>query len=846
MKRFFVIFALMVFLVGMGVSPMATAQIAMVSDTADSDMAEPASSPVIDVTLISNEIAEIEKNVRQNTQSLKGTQEYIKKLSDYHDQLTVAKQRGESRLDSLSKKTESLKALTAEGEEEPEEITKQRTELSKEADEIKSRIAVADLAIGKIEELNQLIMTLRNRKLIDQITVKSSSILNWQTFMDSIKNFAVFLYGVITYPKLWYDGLSAEQQGAVMSELERIGTWAIIGLAFVWVISCFISKKFGYRINIEKPTYPQKVTAALFMLVARGIIPAVIACACWFWLKDHQNLFPGAFGTVLRIGIVYALYLFLSCALVTVLFTPIRPQWRLIEVNDQKAKYLSSALLLSILLICVFSYFQVVALQLEYSDDTIFALKTLANIVKAGCIILVARRFLYNDRRLSDEELKNEGDDIQKLSTSSKISLLVVLLTLIVLSFSLFGYVMLTEYVYNRFIASVLIVGIFYIIQKFLTVLFHQFMTRKFWMRDLRINRKQTEKYEFWFGFFLMPILVVFCTIILLAMWGVSVDILMQKAKQFLTGFNIGDMHVSITSIILGIIAFFIVLFIVRVIKNSLLTGKLSKIEMDTSIRNSVAAGTGFLGVVLACLVGISVMGGSLKGLALVAGALSLGAGLGLQNIVNNFVSGIILLFERPVKIGDWVIVKGEEGIVKQVNIRSTVIETFSKSNVIIPNADILSNSLTNLTYKNKLGRYEVAVGVSYDSDVDKVKEVLLDIAKKTKGVVAVPSPFVLFMELADSSLNFKLYFYTNDITSRLSISSAIRMEIIKRFREENINIPFPQQDVYLHTDTGIQMQEKSAEEIAEITNADTDSSAEVRAVKPDSEEDTKKTADKK
>lgn len=755
--------------------------------------------PVIDISVINTELAKIEEIIRNNTLSLKGSQDYIKQLSSYHDQLSSAKQRGESRLENLSKKTASLKALTAEGDTEPEEITKQREEISKESDEIKARIASADMAIVKIEEINQLIMTLRNRKLFDQILLKSNSILKWQTFVGSIKNFAVFLYGIATYPKTWYDQLTPEQQMNVQTQLEQIVGWVVVGLIFVWLLSWLISKKLGYRMNIEKPTYPQKVMAAFFMLLARGIIPAAIAGVCWLWLKEHQNLFTGAFGTVLRVGIIYALYLFLSSALVTVLFTPRRSQWRLIEVNDQKAKNLSSALILSILLICIFSYFQVVALQLEYSDETIFALKTLANIVKAGCIILVARRFLYNDRRLSDEEL-NSGE-IQQLSTSSKISLLVSILTLIVLSFSLFGYVMLTEYIFNRFIASVLIVGVFYIVQKLLTVLFHQFMMMKFWMRDLRINRKQTEKYEFWFGFFLMPVLVVICVIILLAMWGVSVDILLQKVKQFLTGFNIGGMHVSITSIILGIISFFVALFITKAAKRSLLTGKLSNVEMDSSIRNSLAAGIGFVGIVIACLVGISVMGGSLKGLALVAGALSLGAGLGLQNIVNNFVSGIILLFERPVKIGDWVIVKGEEGIVKQVNIRSTVIETFSRANVIIPNADILSNSLTNMTYKNKFGRVEVSVGVGYESDVQRVREILIEIAKSTKGIVSTPAPFVLFTELADSSLNFNLYCFTSDISSRATLSSAIRETILNRFREENINIPFPQRVVYLHTE---------------------------------------------
>ena len=357
-----------------------------------------------------------------------------------------------------------------------------------------------------------------------------------------------------------------------------------------------------------------------------------------------------------------------------------------------------------------------------------------------------------------------------------------------------------TEYIFNRFIASVLIVGLFFIVQKLLNVLFHQFITLRFWMKDFRLTKKQTEKAIFWFGLILSPIIFFFCVFVLLALWGMPVDILLTKSKQILTGFDIGGMHISIVSILLGVIFFFVSLFVVKIIKNSLLCGKLSQIDMDPGVRNSLAAGIGFVGIVISCLIGISVMGGSLKGLAIVAGALSLGAGLGLQNVVNNFVSGFILLFERPIKIGDWVVINDFEGMVKQINIRSTVIETFNKANVIIPNADILSNSLVNNTYRSKQARIDIMVRVSFDSNISQVKEVLLDIGKKTDKVLSNPSPFVLFMDIGDNALTFRLSCYTSDVFNKSSISNSIRENIIIRFREEGISIPYPQQVVYLQT----------------------------------------------
>jgi small-conductance mechanosensitive channel len=191
-------------------------------------------------------------------------------------------------------------------------------------------------------------------------------------------------------------------------------------------------------------------------------------------------------------------------------------------------------------------------------------------------------------------------------------------------------------------------------------------------------------------------------------------------------------------------------------------------------------------------------MGGNLSNIALIAGALSLGIGFGLQNIVNNFISGIILLFERPIKVGDWIIFNGQEGIVKQINIRSTELETWQKSNIIIPNADILSNSIINMTLENKLGRVDIKVGVAYGSDIDKVKRVLLEIADDNPKVLKKPEPSVVFTDFADSSQVLELRCHLSDIMSRLFVASDIRSEISRRFIEEKIEMPFPQ--VVVHT----------------------------------------------
>ena len=165
---------------------------------------------------------------------------------------------------------------------------------------------------------------------------------------------------------------------------------------------------------------------------------------------------------------------------------------------------------------------------------------------------------------------------------------------------------------------------------------------------------------------------------------------------------------------------------------------------------------------------------------------------------MNNFISGLILLVERPIKVGDWVRVGSDEGIVKRIQFRATELETWQRASVIIPNAEIISTSVTNLTHRDRYGRVEIGVGVAYGSDVEKVREILLDIAEKNGRVSNDPAPTVVFRDFGASSLDFELRCFTSDVMRRLGVASDLRFEIESRLREEGIEIPFPQRVVHL------------------------------------------------
>ncbi|RUY15702.1 mechanosensitive ion channel, partial [Mesorhizobium sp. M7A.F.Ca.CA.001.13.2.1] len=178
--------------------------------------------------------------------------------------------------------------------------------------------------------------------------------------------------------------------------------------------------------------------------------------------------------------------------------------------------------------------------------------------------------------------------------------------------------------------------------------------------------------------------------------------------------------------------------------------------KVDTGVRNSIRLAVGYAGVALAALVGISAAGIDLSSLALVAGALSLGIGFGLQNVVSNFVSGLILLAERPFKVGDWIVAGDVSGTVKKISVRATEIETFQRQSVILPNSNLINNAVGNWTHRNKLGRVDIKVGVAYGSDVKQVHAVLLEIARSHPMVLKNPEPFVLFSNFGPAALEFE------------------------------------------------------------------------------------------
>jgi small-conductance mechanosensitive channel len=298
----------------------------------------------------------------------------------------------------------------------------------------------------------------------------------------------------------------------------------------------------------------------------------------------------------------------------------------------------------------------------------------------------------------------------------------------------------------------------------------------------------------------------------LMLQWGFSAADIRDWLKALLFGFEIGQFRISLVRILAGIVLFIALLFATRLIQRwTRERAEASRIE--PSIANSIETVVGYAGIAVASLLAVSYAGFDITNLAIVAGALSVGIGFGLQSIVNNFVSGLILLIERPIKVGDRVVIGDQQGHVRRISVRATEVETLDRASVIVPNSELITGKVVNWSHNDWRGAASVKVGVAYDADPDQVVIILKTCAQDHPLVLPSPPPGVTLDGFGDNALQFTLGFFVGDIDRAYGVQSDLRIAILKALRAAGIEIPISRLDLPLRDLDTMQRQPDHAPE---------------------------------
>jgi len=264
--------------------------------------------------------------------------------------------------------------------------------------------------------------------------------------------------------------------------------------------------------------------------------------------------------------------------------------------------------------------------------------------------------------------------------------------------------------------------------------------------------------------------------------------------------FQLGQTWISLATIMEFIVVVAVVVLLSRLVRRLLRTRVLARTKLDVGQQYAISRIVGYIVLVLGLLIGVETMGVNLSSLAVIAGALGVGIGFGLQNIVSNFVSGLIILAERPIQIGDRVdLGNNTVGKVERIGARATHVLTNDNIMIIVPNSEFVSSRVTNWTHIDPRVRFRISVGVSYGSDPRMVEKILLEVAEANPNVLKNPAPGVVFKEFGESSLNFELRVWSADMTHRPgSLESQLNFAIWDKFKERGIEIPSPQRDLHI------------------------------------------------
>jgi len=701
----------------------------------------------------------------------------------------IAQEQG--RADEIKARIEQFGPVpdAAKGQSESADVARDRAEQQRLWQEADETLRLARAMNVRIEQIGQAIADRRRANFTREILAQHASIASPLLWLDISRALPGDVRALTFLARQWGEtvlGNLDAYEGIILVFL-LIGVAALLPRARLWVKSGSITGRFAEQ--EEAPTRLARAMLALRMLVLSTLLPS-LGLMLLYKLLQNFALLPGRVDGVVEALLTNLAFIAFMNGLSGAILAPGRPDWRLFALPDAMARIFWRMIRQMALIVALGRFSEAVLAAIVASLPLSLGMKGVM-----ACLVAVAMAHGIS--------LAFGHADDQERKTPPAIPALFLPLRLIVwaasitiLGAALFGYVPLAGFLVSQII-WLLGLGL---ITLLLLVLIDEvigtgFSSQGMFGRRLReatgLATASLDQISVLAAGVTRLILVVAVCMVALAPWGVDSSGVMGNLRAAFFGFQVGGVTISLSTIGLAIALFLIGFFITRTIQTWLDTSYLPHTTLDPGLRNSIRTIFGYIGIVLAAIVALSQLGLSLDKITIVAGALSVGIGFGLQSIVNNFVSGLILLWERPIRVGDWIVVGDEQGTVKRINVRATEIQTFDRASLIIPNAEFISGRVKNWMHADRTGRIIIPVSIDHAAEPDAVQAILREAALAHREVMSEPKPMVIFKNLGESGLDFELRCFV-DVDAMAVTRSDLLFDILRRLKAAGISLPSP------------------------------------------------------
>jgi small-conductance mechanosensitive channel len=689
------------------------------------------------------------------------------------DELTPRLDAGRARLEQLGPKPKDGQP------EESADVARERSEREAAVAELDETLRLGRTLLLQAEQLRTQISDRRRAAFARAVFEQSHGFLSpdlWVEFWQALPRDVRALRTV------------AADSFERLRRTSSLGALLVLGLAVGLAISLHLGRRYVAPRLVardpanETPSRRSRLLAAVAILLLGGV-PAVAGnWIVWAAFDALDLLAPRVepvIGAVLR-GIALVAF---ARALADAILAPGHGPWRLVSLSDAGAHRIHTFVLVAGTVLAtgkvMESAIQAIAAALPSSVMTrsIFAL------VFAALLANLLRSFASND------EPEESGAYVDKPEIPGIVRLIGWVAATATIVFVLFGYVALASFVVDQVawmsVLLALLLLALAVADEFIGATLREESRVSYALQaNTGLRRRSLEQIGVLATGVTRLGLILLAILLGLAPWGVESGDVVSSMRAAFFGFRVGDVTISLSSIAIAAFIFGVGFTITRVIQRWLDATFLPATDLDAGLRNSIRTGFGYVGVIVAGAVAFSYLGLSLDRLTIVAGALSVGIGFGLQSIVNNFVSGLILLWERPIRVGDLVVVGDGEGYVRHINVRATEIETFDRSTVLVPNSNLISGIVRNRVRSGRTGRVLVSIPAPRFADPDQIAELMRTAALAHREVMSEPPPRVLFKKVTDTAIEFDLICFVDEIDTVARVASELYFAIYRRLRE--------------------------------------------------------------